>query len=113
MRPTSKALELVQPFEDPADIADHAHHARALNPALSTREFSVIVTEAGMIHLLLPISDTWKKLGPGLKLKALALDYRQVEPRLESAGSRHPMELFQRRLQQPKGSFFTATLMSA
>jgi DNA-binding transcriptional LysR family regulator len=84
MRPTSKALELVQPLKDLLTSPIMRTTREPFNPAASTREFSVIVTEAGMIHLLLPIIRHLEKLGPGLKLKALALDYRQVEPRLES-----------------------------
>jgi len=84
MRPTSKALELIQPLKELLTSPIMRITRERFNPTGSTREFSIIVTEAGMVHLLLPIIRHLEEVGPGLRLKALALDYRQVEPRLES-----------------------------
>jgi DNA-binding transcriptional LysR family regulator len=58
--------------------------SKTFDASKSTREFSVIVTETAMIHLLLPIIRHLEKVGPGLRLKVLTLDYLQPEPRLES-----------------------------
>ena len=89
MRPTSKALELIQPLKELLTSPIMRITRERFNPTGSTREFSIIVTEAGMVHLLLPIIRYLEEVGPGLQLKALALDYRQVEPRLEFWGGRH------------------------
>jgi len=84
MRPTSKTLELVKPLEELLSSPIMHPASETFDPAKSTREFSVIVTETAMIHLLLPIIQHLEKVGPGLRVRALTLDYRQPEPRLES-----------------------------
>jgi len=86
MRPTPKAIELAQPLRELLMTSAVMRSTTAsFNPKLSTREFSVIVTEVGMIHLVMPIISHLEKEGPGLRLKAVPLDSRQIDARLEAA----------------------------
>jgi DNA-binding transcriptional LysR family regulator len=86
MRPTPKAIELAQPLRELLmTSAVMRSTATSFNPKASTREFSIIVTEVGMIHLMMPIIGQLEKEGPGLRLKAVPLDSRQIDARLEAA----------------------------
>jgi DNA-binding transcriptional LysR family regulator len=58
--------------------------ASTFDPKLSTREFTIIVTEAGVVHLMLAIISHLEKEGSGLRLKAVPLDSRPIEARLET-----------------------------
>ena len=85
MHPTPKALEIAQPLRGllSASAAMRASTA-SFDPATSTREFSLIVTEVGMAMLVPPIIAHFEKEGPGLRLRAVPLDSRPFEVRLES-----------------------------
>ncbi|HVG51912.1 MAG TPA: LysR family transcriptional regulator [Xanthobacteraceae bacterium] len=85
MHPTPKAVEIAQPLRGllSASAAMRASTA-AFDPATSTREFSLIVTEVGMTMLVPPIIAHFEKEGPGLRLRAVPLDSRPFETRLEA-----------------------------
>jgi DNA-binding transcriptional LysR family regulator len=85
MHPTPKAIELAQPLKGLLTTSDAMRAASAaFDPTTSTREFSVLVTEVGMIQLVPPIMRRLETEGPGLRLKALPLDSRQFGARLEA-----------------------------
>ncbi len=85
MRPTPKALELTGPLKTLLDVSDAMRwSAAAFDPQSSTREFSVMVTEVGMIRIVPALISQLETAGPGLRLKAIPLDARQFEARLEA-----------------------------
>jgi DNA-binding transcriptional LysR family regulator len=85
MRPTPKALALVEPLRELlTNSAAMRASAAGFDPASSTREFAVIVTEVGMIRLLPPLIGHLERTGRGLRLKAVPLDSRRIETRLEA-----------------------------
>jgi len=85
MHPTPKAIELAQPLKELLRTsADMRSSAASFDPRSSTREFSVIVTEVGMIQLLPPLIGHLEREGRGLRLKAVPLDSRHLEVRLEA-----------------------------
>jgi DNA-binding transcriptional LysR family regulator len=85
MHPTPKAIELAQPLKELLRTsADMRSSAASFDPRSSTREFSVIVTEVGMIQLLPPLISRLEREGRGLRLKAVPLDSRHLEVRLEA-----------------------------
>ena len=85
MHPTPKALELAQPLKELLTISVAMRSSAAsFDPRSSTRQFSVIVTEVGMIQMLPPLIGHLEREGRGLRLKAVPLDSRQLEVRLEA-----------------------------
>jgi DNA-binding transcriptional LysR family regulator len=85
MHPTPKAIELALPLKGLLTASDAMRTSTAaFEPRSSTREFSVLVTEVGMIQLVPPVMRRLEKEGPGLRLKALPLDSRQYGARLEA-----------------------------
>jgi DNA-binding transcriptional LysR family regulator len=85
MHPTPKALDLAQPLQELLTTSAVMRSSAAwFDPQSSTREFSLIVTEVGMISLLPPIISHLEREGRGLRLKAVPLDSRQLEVRLEA-----------------------------
>ena len=85
MHPTPKAIELAQPLKELLTAsATMRSSAASFDPASSTREFSVIVIEVGMIQLLPPLISYLEREGRGLRLKAVPLDSRRLETRLEA-----------------------------
>ena len=85
MHPTPKALDLAQPLKNLLTTSDVMRaSSAAFDPHTSTREFSMIVTEVGMVQLVPPIIAHFEKQGPGLRLKAVPLDSRPNEARREA-----------------------------
>jgi DNA-binding transcriptional LysR family regulator len=85
MHPTPKAIALTQPLKELLTTSAAMRSAAAsFDPGSSTREFSVIVTEVGMIQLLPTLISHLERQGRGLRLKAVPLDSRQLEIRLEA-----------------------------
>jgi DNA-binding transcriptional LysR family regulator len=85
MHPTPKALELAQPLKELlAASAVVRSSALSFDPSSSRREFSVMVTEVGMVALLPQIIGHLARAGPELRLKAVPLDARELEIRLEA-----------------------------
>lgn len=85
MRPTPKAIALVQPLRELL-AASEALRTSTLpfDPKSSVREFSILVTEVGMIQLIPPLMRHLEKQGHGLRLRAIPLDSRQFGAHLES-----------------------------
>ncbi|MGH7039738.1 MAG: LysR substrate-binding domain-containing protein [Stellaceae bacterium] len=85
MRPTPKAIALAQPLRELLTTsAAMRASAASFDPRASAREFSVIVTEVGMIALLPPLMSRLEGAGAGLRLKAVPLDARRLEVLLEA-----------------------------
>ncbi|MDH7795820.1 MULTISPECIES: LysR family transcriptional regulator [unclassified Beijerinckia] len=85
MHPTPRALDLAKPLKDLLTTSDVMRaSSAAFDPQASSREFSMIVTEVGMAQLVPPIIAYLEKQGLGLRLKAMPLDSRPIEARLEA-----------------------------
>jgi DNA-binding transcriptional LysR family regulator len=85
MHPTPKAVEIAQPLRGLLTAsAAMRSSTSSFDPKTSTREFSVIVTEVGMTQLVPPIIGHFEKEGQGLRLRAVPLDSRPFETRLEA-----------------------------
>ena len=84
MEPTPKALTLIEPLKALLATSETLRAStRAFDPERSARAFTVIVTEVGMIQLVPILMQHLERAGPNLKLRALPLDSRAFENRLE------------------------------
>ena len=85
MHATPKAMQLAGSLKELLTISDAMRStSSAFDPQTSMREFSMLLTEVGMNQLVPPIIGHLEKQGPGLRLKALPLDSRSNESRLEA-----------------------------
>lgn len=85
MQPTPRALALMEPLRGLLAVSDDLRASTsAFDPATSTREFKVLVSEVGTIHLVPPLMRDLEKSGGGLRLRAVPLDSRHVSAKLES-----------------------------
>ena len=85
MRPTPKAEQLLEPLRGLLAASDLLRAStRDFDPANSDREFSILVTEVGMIQTVPVLMRRLEAKGPKLRLRALPLDTRPLEARLEA-----------------------------
>jgi DNA-binding transcriptional LysR family regulator len=85
MHPTPRAVELAQPLRGLLYASDTMRSsAQSFDPKSSSREFSVLVTEVGMIQLVPPLMRHLEKAGGELRLKAVPFDSRPLAARLEA-----------------------------
>ena len=85
MRPTPRAAQLLEPLRGVLAASDMLRAStREFDPARSDREFTVLVTEVGMIQTLPVLMRRLEEMGPDLRLRALPLDSRPLEARLEA-----------------------------
>ncbi|MDB5461081.1 MAG: hypothetical protein JWO72_2822 [Caulobacteraceae bacterium] len=85
MRPTPKAVELAEPLRALLTASDTLRASTLpFDPKTSTREFTALVTEVGMIQFIPSLMRRLEESGPGLSLRALPLDSRAFEARLEA-----------------------------
>ncbi|TWT05942.1 LysR family transcriptional regulator [Reyranella sp. CPCC 100927] len=85
MQPTPKAIALVQPLQALLATSDTMRStARAFDPASARREFSLLVTEVGMVRFVPPLISHLERTGHGLRLRAVPLDSREFGARLEA-----------------------------
>ena len=85
LRPTPRAIELEQPLRGLLAAFDAMRSSTSsFDPRSSTREFSVLITEVGMIQMVPPLMAHLEKAGQGLRLMAVPLDSRQFGARLEA-----------------------------
>ena len=85
MRPTPKAAALAQPLRALLTASDALRAStQAFDPATSTRQFTCLVTEVGMIQFIPSLMRRLEQAGRGISLRALPLDSRPFEPRLEA-----------------------------
>ena len=85
MEPTARALQLQDPV---GAILERMRALRtqhvAFDPATSTRIFNFSVLDAGVIKLLPPLVKVLLKQAPGVRLRTVEIDARQLEPWLAS-----------------------------
>ncbi len=85
MRPTPRAAELLEPLRSLLAASDELRAStREFDPASSDREFAILVTEVGMIQTVPALMQHLEARGPHLRLRALPLDSRPLEARLEA-----------------------------
>lgn len=85
MHATPKAIELTQPLRALLATADAMRSATvAFDSASARREFSLLVTEVGMVRFVPPLISHLEKMGRGLRLRAIPLDSREFGARLEA-----------------------------
>lgn len=85
MRPTPKAEQLLEPLRSLLAASDLLRAStRDFDPSSSDREFSILVTEVGMIQAVPVLMRRLEAKGPKLRLRALPLDTRPLEARLEA-----------------------------
>jgi DNA-binding transcriptional LysR family regulator len=85
MQPTAKALDIADRLRVLLAAADGLRAAAAeFDPASSDRLFSLLLTDVGMIRFLPPLIARLADIAPGISVRAVPLDARQFEPRLET-----------------------------
>ena len=85
MQPTAKALDIADRLRVLLDATDSLRAAAtAFDPASSDRLFSLLMTDVGMIIFLPPLIARVATLAPGVSVRAVPLDARQFEHRLET-----------------------------
>jgi DNA-binding transcriptional LysR family regulator len=85
MQPTAKALDIADGLRILLAAADSLRSsAREFDPADSDRRFSLLLTDVGMVHFLPPLIARVSMLAPNAGVRAVPLDTRQFEHRLES-----------------------------
>lgn len=85
MQPTAKALDIADRLRILLAAADGLRSsAREFDPSDSDRRFSLLLTDVGMVHFLPPLIARVSMLAPNAGVRAVPLDARQFEHRLES-----------------------------
>jgi DNA-binding transcriptional LysR family regulator len=85
MQPTARALDMAEPLRVLLDAADGLRaSAAAFDPADSDRLFSLLLTDVGMIRFLPPLIARLATIAPGVRARAVPLDSRQFELKLET-----------------------------
>ncbi len=85
MHPTARAADLTQRLRTLlAAVDDLRADARSFDPATATRQFSLLLTDVGMIHFLPPLVARIATLAPGVSVRAVPLQSHQIEARLET-----------------------------
>ena len=85
MQPTARALDIADRLRVLLATADGLRAAAtAFDPASSDRLFSLLLTDVGMIIFLPPLIARVAMLAPDVSVRAVPLDARQFEHRLET-----------------------------
>jgi DNA-binding transcriptional LysR family regulator len=85
MRPTAKAVEMAGQLRALLDAADGLRAgALAFDPRKSDRTFSLLLTDVGMVRFLPPLMAAVTAVAPGVSLRAVPLDSRAFELKLET-----------------------------
>jgi DNA-binding transcriptional LysR family regulator len=86
MQPTRRALQIGEPLQDVLVAFDALAVSTApFDPAVSAREFRLLLTDVGMIVILPRLTKQFRKAGAGLRLNAIPFDARHVSSLLESS----------------------------
>ncbi|HLX17937.1 MAG TPA: LysR family transcriptional regulator [Bradyrhizobium sp.] len=86
MQPTAKALDIADRLRALLAAADGLRlSASEFDPASSDRRFSLLLTDVGMIRFLPPLIARLAAIAPNIGVRAVPLDARQFEHRLETA----------------------------
>jgi DNA-binding transcriptional LysR family regulator len=85
MQPTAKALDIADRLRVLLAAADGLRSAATeFDPARSDRRFSLLLTDVGMIRFLPPLIARIATIAPNISVRAVPLDARQFELRLET-----------------------------
>jgi DNA-binding transcriptional LysR family regulator len=85
MQPTAKALEIADQVRTLLGVADGLRaSATVFDPARSDRTFSLLLTDVGMIRFLPPLIAHVAAIAPKVNIRAMPLDSRQFELKLEA-----------------------------
>ena len=85
MHPTPKALDMADRLRALLAAADGLRtEVVEFDPVRSDRQFSLLLTDVGMVHFLPPLAARISALAPNIKIRSVPLDARQFEYRLES-----------------------------
>jgi DNA-binding transcriptional LysR family regulator len=85
MQPTARALEIADQLRALLGAADSLRAAvTAFDPAQSGRTFSLLLTDVGMVRFLPPLIAHVAALAPKVNIRAMPLDSRQFELKLEA-----------------------------
>jgi DNA-binding transcriptional LysR family regulator len=85
MAPTARALDIADRLRVLLAAADGLRAAvTGFDPTRSDRLFSLLLTDVGMIRFLPPLIARLTAIAPGISVRAVPLDARQFEYRLES-----------------------------
>ncbi len=85
MQPTAKALDIADRLRALLAAADGLRSvATEFDPAGSDRRFSLLLTDVGMIRFLPPLIARLAAIAPNIGVRAVPLDARQFEHRLET-----------------------------
>jgi DNA-binding transcriptional LysR family regulator len=85
MQPTARALEIADQLRALLGAADSLRAAvTAFDPAHSDRTFSLLLTDVGMIRFLPPLIGHVAAIAPRVNIRAMPLDSRQFELKLEA-----------------------------
>ena len=85
MQPTAKALEIADQFRTLLGVADSLRaSATVFDPVRSDRTFSLLLTDVGMIRFLPPLIAHVAAIAPRVNIRAMPLDSRQFELKLEA-----------------------------
>jgi DNA-binding transcriptional LysR family regulator len=85
MQPTAKALEIADQVRTLLGVADSLRaSATVFDPVRSDRTFSLLLTDVGMIRFLPPLIAHVAAIAPRVNIRAMPLDSRQFELKLEA-----------------------------
>ncbi|MGZ5872906.1 MAG: LysR family transcriptional regulator [Bradyrhizobium sp.] len=85
MQPTAKALDIADRLRVLLAAADGLRSAATeFDPASTDRLFSLLLTDVGMIRFLPPLIARIAAIAPNISIRAVPLDARQFESRLET-----------------------------
>ena len=85
MQPTAKALEIADQLRALLGAADSLRASvTAFDPVQSDRTFSLLLTDVGMIRFLPPLIARVGAIAPRVSIRAMPLDSRQFELKLEA-----------------------------
>jgi DNA-binding transcriptional LysR family regulator len=85
MQPTAKALEIADQLRALLGVADSLRaSATAFDPVRSDRTFSLLLTDVGMVRFLPPLIAHVAAIAPRVNIRAMPLDSRQFELKLEA-----------------------------
>jgi DNA-binding transcriptional LysR family regulator len=85
MQPTARALAIADKVHGLLRAAEELRTATsAFDPAHSDRSFNLLMTDVGMIRFLPPLTARIAAVAPHVRVRALQLDSRTFEQRLEA-----------------------------